>query len=458
MQSGGAPVVALVGRPNVGKSSLFNRVVGQRRAVVDSQAGVTRDPLFAEADWAGRSFVLQDTGGIVQGSDLLDPLAAAVTAQAIHTAYAASVIILVVDGRSGVLPDDLRLADRLRRLRKPVVVWVNKCEGQPELAYAFYQLGLGEPYSVSAIHGNGLGDALDRVVQLLPAEEGVARAIPRDVVRVAVVGRPNAGKSSLVNQLLGRERLIVSSLPGTTHDTVDVPFTVDGVDYMLVDTPGMRRPGRVERASLEWVTARRSMAAVQRADVAVLLLDAAEPATEQDQRIGGRIGDRGRSVVIGLNKVDLLAPGQLERVTASVREAFPFLGYAEVVATSAVTRVGLDRLMQAVSAAAMAFRGRIPTASLNACIHRAVAMRPPASLRGRTTRILFATQVHSAPPTIVLMVTHAHVLSDSYLKYLENQLRTTFPLQGTPVRMVVRERPHRAMVMRARVAEHPARG
>ncbi len=454
MQDDGAPVVALVGRPNVGKSSLFNRVVGQRRAVVDSQAGVTRDPLFAEADWAGRSFVLQDTGGIVQGAELLDPMAAAVSAQALHTAADASVIILVVDGRSGVLPDDLRLADRLRRLHRPVVVWVNKSEGQPELAYAFYQLGLGEPHSVSAIHGDGLGDALDRVVRLLPAEDAVARATPNDAVRVAVVGRPNAGKSSLVNQLLGRDRLIVSSLPGTTRDAVDVPFTMGGADFVLVDTPGMRRPGRVERASLEWITARRSITAVQRAEVSVLLLDATEPATEQDQRIGGRIADRGRAVVIGLNKVDLLPPDQVERVAASVREAFPFLGYAEVVCTSTVTRAGLDRLMQAVLAAATAFRGRIPTAQINACIHHAVAMRPPASLRGRTTRILFATQVHSSPPTIVLMVTHAHVLSDSYLKYLENQMRSTFSLQGTPVRMVVRERPHRAMAMRARAIGH----
>ena len=443
------PSVVLTGRPNVGKSSIFNRIVGAARAVVEAQPGVTRDRVDALAEWDGHHFRLTDTGGLGGGD--ADPFAPDVARQAEAALAAADVVVFVGDARAGILAADGEIARRLRRLRRPVVLIANKAEGRDAAPYEFYRLGLGEPFPVSATLGEGLGDALDAICRHL----GQADASPDggEVVPVAVVGRPNAGKSSLVNWLVGAERMIVSDLAGTTRDAVDVPWKVGGRQLLLVDTPGLRRPARVARASLEHWTARRSTNAIGRAQVAVLVLDASLPCTDQDKRIAGLMRDRWRGAVLVLNKADLVAPGALATVTAQVREEMPFLHYAAVVACSARTGWGTERLGPAVLAAADAFATRLGTAALNARLREAIAMHQPASDRGEPVRIFYAAQVRTAPPTIALVTNRRGAVSDAYVRYLENRLRDQFPLEGAPVRWVFRARVHR----RLHVAGGPAR-
>ncbi len=450
--SGPLPRVVLTGRVNVGKSSIFNRIVGAPRAVVEASAGVTRDRLEVPADWGGRRFLLTDTGGLAGGEG--DPFAPLVREQAEVALGAADVIMLVVDASAGITPGDRDIARVLRRLGHPVVVAANKADVRGAEPYAFYALGLGEPLPVSTVRGEGLGDVLDRVVALLAdpprPEEGGHAATP-----VAILGRPNVGKSSLVNRLVGDPRLIVSPLAGTTRDAIDVPWEAAGRAFVLVDTPGLRRPARVARGSLESDTARRSTGALARAAVAVILLDANEPCTEQDKRIAGLVRDRGRAAVVALNKTDLLSPEGLEAALGRVREAMPFLGYARVVACSAHTGQGLDLLAQAVAGAADAFALRMPTAALNQQLRTAVSLRPPASDRGEAVRILYAAQLRQAPPTVVLIANRRGAIPDSYVRYLENRLRAHFPLEGAPIRWVFRTRAHRALIAPGTGARRP---
>ena len=445
------PSVVLTGRPNVGKSSIFNRIVGSSRAVVEARPGVTRDRIDAVADWGGRRFRVTDTGGLGGGDG--DPFAPLVARQAEAALAGADIVVLVVDAASGLLPADAEIAQRLRRLRRPVVVVANKAEGRTALPYDFYGLGLGEPLPVSATRGEGLGDALDRVVEHLEAagpDDDAAVPVP-----VALVGRPNAGKSSLVNWLVGSERMIVSELAGTTRDAVDVPWAVDGRSLLLVDTPGLRRPARVARTSLEHWTARRSTAAVGRSTVAVLLLDATQPCTDQDKRIAGLIRDRLRAAVLVLNKADLLGPGALPEVSERVRREMPFLHYAPLLACSAKTGWGTDRIGQAALAAADAFGRRLPTAALNACLREAIALHAPAADRGEAVRIYYAAQVRDQPPTIALVTNRRGAVADAYVRYLENRLRERFPLDGTPVRWVFRARAHRRLALSGGLGPRP---
>ncbi len=448
----GMPTVVLTGRPNVGKSALFNRIVGATVAVVEATAGVTRDRLESEALWNGCAFRVTDTGGLA-GADG-DPFAPLVATQTRAALASASGVLVVVDGRAGLQPGDRDVAEEVRRLGRPVLLIANKCEASQALAADFYPLGLGEPLAVSAMHGEGVGDLLDLVVERLGGQAAVAPAAAQaDVdavlpVAAAFVGKPNVGKSSLVNRLLGSQRLIVSERAGTTRDAVDVPWCVGEARFLLVDTPGMRRPARIERHSLEHWSARRSARAVERCEVAALVLDASAAVSEQDKRIAGLVCDRGRAAILVLNKVDLLPAGGIAATAARIREALPFLHYAEVVPCSAQSGRGLQVLPGALERAAAAYRRRLTTSTLNACLRAAVATHPPASAAGRPARIYYAAQIGERPPTICLVVNRPHVLSAAYVRYLENRLRERFELRGTPVRFAFRVRRHRALSLR----------
>jgi GTP-binding protein len=443
------PSVVLAGRVNVGKSTLFNRILRQARAVVEATPGVTRDRLTAPAEWAGWRFLLTDTGGLVGGEG--DPFAPLVAAQAEVALRSADVVLFVVDARAGLLPADRELADRLRRLGRPVVVVANKCDGARAAPQDFYALGLGEPVAVSAVRGEGVGDVLDRVVEHLaaagwrapateppPAEQGAgAEDAP---IAVAFVGRPNVGKSSLVNRLLGEQRLIVSEIAGTTRDAVDVPWEAAGRSFVLVDTPGLRRRARIVPGSLEQWVARRSTAAIRRAEVAVLVLDAQEGCTDQDKRIAGLVLDRGRAAVVVLNKADLL-PGDPQPLLDQVRSAMPFLAFAPLLVCSARTGRGVAALPPAIAAAGDSYRRRISTAALNEWLRATVALQPPPPAAGKPVRIYYAAQIGTRPPTVALVTNRRGAIPETYARYLENRLRDRFGLEGTPIRWVFR--PHR---------------
>lgn len=453
--SGGArPLLVLTGRPNVGKSTIFNRIIGESRAVVERTPGVTRDRLYAPAEWAGRSFVCTDTGGLGGGDG--DPFAPLVAAQSRAALAEADVILMVVDAGAGLLPADLDIAAEVRRLRKPVVLVANKADRAGAVLHEFYALGLGEPRPVSAMHGEGLADVLEVAVGLLDqaASDDADATLDEEPVAVAFVGRPNVGKSSLVNRLLGTSRLIVSNIAGTTRDAVDVPWTAGGRRFVLVDTPGLRRPARITPRSLESWSAHRSTRAIARAEVAAIVLDATEPCTDQDKRIAGIVVDHRRAAVIVLNKADLLTPVVLEETLVRVRREMPFLAYAQFLACSAVSGRGAEALPAMLAAAADANRRRLATAPLNQCIREAVAMHPPASFEGKAVRIYYATQIRTQPPTIALVTNKRGAVSTAYTHYLENRLRQRFDLEGAPLRWMFRERPHRRLILGSR----PTRG
>lgn len=450
----GGPVLVLAGRPNVGKSTIFNRILGERRAVVEATPGVTRDRNYARAEWAGRSFVAVDTGGL--GGAPGDPFAGEVAVSSRAALAQADVVLFIVDAGEGLVPADADIAAELRRLRRPVVLVANKADRHGAAVEEFFALGLGEPWPVSAIRGEGLGDVLDRALELArggvePAHEG-EEAPPS----VAFVGRPNVGKSSLVNRLLGDARMIVSEIAGTTRDAIDVLWEVDGRQFVLVDTPGLRRPGRVARQGVERWSGTRTAAAIARCEVAVVVLDASEPATDQDKRIAGRVADRRRAAVVLLNKVDLLTPAARAAAVAEVRRELPFLSYAPVLACSAKSGDGLAELPATLRAVGEAYRRRLGTSPLNQCIRTAVALHPPASFEGRPVRIYYAAQIRSAPPTVALVINHRGGVSNAYARYLENRLREQFDLPGSPVRFVFRERAHRALVVGANRARPQA--
>jgi GTP-binding protein len=436
------PVLVLVGRPNVGKSSLFNRIAGGARAVVDPTPGVTRDHLEAQAEWTGRAFTIVDTAGL--GPVAPDPLGEEIRLDAERTLEAADVVLFVVDAAEGLVPEDRAIADRLRRLGRPVVVVANKADRAGASPAEFYALGFGEPHAVSAVRGEGVGDVLDEALARwggppsAPSGEGAAEA----PARVAFVGRPNVGKSSLVNRLLGADRLLVSEVAGTTRDAVDVPWEAGGHRFVLVDTPGLRRPSRVETA-LEEASAQRSRRAIARADVAVLVLEAPLLGTEQDKRIGGLAVDRGVGLVVAVNKADLVPRGERARLEAVVRERLPFLEHAPVLLCSARTGEGVSRLVPLLAEVARGYRQRLPTPEVNACLQEALAAHPPAAVGGSPVRIYYAAQVRAAPPTLVLLTNRRQAVGPDYARYLERRLRERFGLRGVPVRLVFRVRPHR---------------
>ncbi len=437
-----APVVVIVGRPNVGKSALFNRLVHQRLAIVDDVPGLTRDRLYAPTEWRDRAFTVVDTGGLVSGSAA--GIAAQVRAQVTQAIAEAAVILFVVDARAGIVPEDREIADVARRAHTPVLIVANKVDGEAvePAAQEFYALGFGDPIPVSAHHGRGIGDLLDAVVAVLPegrVAEVEAESAP---VAVAVVGRPNVGKSSLVNALLGESRVVVDAAPGTTRDAVDTPFERGGRRYVLIDTAGLRRRARVDEA-VEVYSAARARRAIERADVAVLVLDATQSVGDQDQRIAREIADAGRGVVVVVNKWDRLATSpQIDaRRRRVVLHALRFIAYAPVLATSATAGWGIDTLLEAVDQVAAAHQGRISTGPLNRAIGDAVAAHePPADPAGRRLRIYYATQPETRPPTVVLFVNEPKRMPDSYRRYLDRAIRSKFNLTGVPLKLILRRR------------------
>jgi GTP-binding protein len=435
----GVPIVAIVGRPNVGKSTLFNRLLGGRRAIVDDMPGVTRDRLYGEFEWRGRRIVLVDTGG-------LDPagtgITAQVRAQAEQAVAEADAILLLVDGKEGLTPADSEVARLIREgASRPILLVVNKIDavGQTVLAAEFSRLGFDPVYPVSAEQGQGIGELLDAVTAVIPDAGETAGG--SEAVTVAVVGRPNVGKSSLVNRILGTERVVVSAEPGTTRDAIDSRFSYQGRDYILVDTAGIRAKGRLGR-SVERYGVSRALAAVRRADVALILVDGVEGVTEQDTRIGGEAHEAGCASILVVNKWDCRAgqPDAAAEIRVAVREQFKYLAYAPVAFVSALSGLRVMSLFRLIDAAAAERARRIPTAALNAAVEAAVSRRPPPADRGRAVRIRYVAQTGIKPPTFVLFTTATGKIHFSYLRYLENCLRETYGFGGTPIRLAIRGR------------------
>ena len=434
------PVVAVVGRPNVGKSTLFNKLIGRRLSIVKDTPGVTRDRIFAECEWRGRTFMLADTGGIEPYSD--DVLLAQMRRQANLAIEQADVIVLVTDLQAGVTANDQEVAALLQRSGKPVVLCVNKCDtpgGLPADFYEFYNLGLGDPVAVSSIHGHGTGDLLDEVFRYLPPEQEEAEE--GETVRVAVIGKPNAGKSSLINAIAGEERAIVSDIAGTTRDAVDTPVSNRYGDFVFIDTAGLRRRSRVDDAIEKYSVLRAEMA-VERADVCVVLIDGTEGFTEQDSKVAGIAHEKGKACVIAVNKWDAVEKDDktMDRMRKKLMQDFSFMAYAPFIFISAKTGQRLDRLFELIRYVAQQNATRISTGMLNDVLASAIARVQPPSDKGRRLRIYYMTQPSTKPPTFVCFVNRADLFHFSYQRYLENQIRATFGLEGTPVRFVVRER------------------
>jgi GTP-binding protein len=432
------PLVALVGRPNVGKSTLFNRLVGERLAIVEDLPGTTRDRLYARGDWTGREFDVVDTGGLAFEED--GALLTRVRNQAEVAIEEADVIVFLTDGSAGISPDDYEVAQLLRRSGKPVVLVVNKTESEARRLEApeFWNLGLGEPYPISALHGMGTGDALDAVVGALP------QAVPEERderLHVAILGRPNVGKSSLLNKLTGQERVIVSEVAGTTRDAIDTPLTFEDEEIVLVDTAGIRRRGKVE-PGIERYSVLRAIRALERADVAVLVLDAVDGVTAQDAHIAGMIHDAGKGTILAVNKWDLVEKDSrtADVFARRVRDELKFMDYAPILFVSALTGQRVTRLLTEAVAIDEARRQRVPTAELNRLVADLQARHNPPSRQGRQLKVYYATQAGVAPPTFVFFVNDRRLVHFSYARFVENQLRRAYPFPGTPVRLVFRSR------------------
>ena len=434
------PIVAIVGRPNVGKSALFNRLVGKPVAIVESTPGVTRDRLYGTAQWNGRTFMLVDTGGIEVGK--VEDVIAQTRAQAQMAIDEADLIVFVVDAKTGVMPADVDVAELLRRHRDRVLLVANKVESPATQAsiYEFCSLGFDVPLAVSSIHGLQSGDLLDAVVERLPPS---AEATDEDdgPVRIAIVGQPNVGKSSLVNSLLGKQRAVVSAQPGTTRDPTDSAIEVEGRQFVIIDTAGIRKHER-RGPALDHYGALRAVAAIGRCDVAVVVIDVLAGATAQDQRIAGLAIEEGKGLILLINKIDLVDGAAFDREQANeiLRKEFAFAPYAAIMYASALTARGVKKIWDAATAVAAERRKRVTTAKLNLVVRDAYRARPPAAFRGHALKIYYATQSDVAPPTFVFFVNDPRLLHFSYQRYLENTLRASFGFEGTPVRLVFRPR------------------
>ncbi|AZN40703.1 ribosome biogenesis GTPase Der [Paenibacillus albus] len=433
------PIIAIVGRPNVGKSTIFNRVIGDRLAIVEDKPGVTRDRLYGSGEWNGRVFSIVDTGGIeIDGED---EIMKSVRMQAELAVEEADVIIFMVDAKAGLTNADDEVAQMLLRSRKPIVVAVNKVDNlnRRDDIYEFYNLGFGDPVAISGAHGMGIGDLLDAAVEKLPEE--VEDEYDDDVIRVALIGRPNVGKSSLVNALLGEERVIVSNVAGTTRDAIDTPFERDGQKYVLIDTAGMRKRGKVYE-STEKYSVMRALKAIERADVALVLISGEEGIIEQDKHIAGYAHEAGKAAVFVVNKWDVVEKDDktMHNFEKTIRDHFLFMTYAPVVFLSAKTKQRVHKLLPVVQHVSEQHAMRIPTHVLNDVVSDAIAINPPPSDKGRRLRINYATQVAVKPPTIVLFANDPDMMHFSYERYLENKIRAAFQFEGTPVRIFTRKK------------------
>lgn len=428
-------MVAIVGRPNVGKSTLFNRLVGGRIAIVEDVPGVTRDRLYHDTDWQGYEFTLVDTGGI---TDKPEGLETEVRKQAEQALSEADVILFLVDAREGLTADDFAIADILRRAERPVILVANKVDNFEDLSILqeFYRLGLGDPFPISAAHGLNIGELLDKIVELLPRK---IEEESRQGTRVAIVGRPNVGKSSLVNRLLGEERVIVSEIPGTTRDAIDTYFRRGDKEYILIDTAGIRRRSRILETT-ERYSVQRAFKAIDRADVVLLVLDATEGVTEQDKKIAGYGHQRGKGAIIVVNKWDLIPKDShtLDHYRKGVLQELYFMDYAPVLFISALTGQRVHQVLPTVDEVIAQARHRVSTGLLNSVIQESVLLTPPPTVKGRAAKIYYATQVDVQPPTFVFFVNDPEAIHFSYRRYLENQLRQAFGFQGTPLRLIFR--------------------
>ena len=432
------PIVAIVGRPNVGKSTLFNRLVGRRLAIVDEVPGTTRDRLYADAEWAGKKFTLVDTGGLELAAR--DELIAQVRAQAQLAIAEADVIIFMTDVTTGLTAGDEEVAEVLRRSAKPVLLAANKADNPAlrQAALEFYRLGLGDPYPISALHGTGTGDLLDQVVASFPAEVEEEEI---EAVRIAIVGRPNVGKSSLLNRILGYERAIVHEAPGTTRDAVDTLLDWEGKPVVLIDTAGIRRRGRIE-PGVEKYSVLRALRAIDRADVVLLLIDATEGVTAQDAHIAGYILEEAKGVMVVVNKWDLVRKDAhtREEYTRRIRTSLRFLDYVPILFISALTGQGVGRVLPTALRVREERLVRIPTAELNRIVQDAVARHAPPSKAGKRLKFYYATQASVDPPTFVFFVNDPELVHFSYERYLENRIREHYSFLGTPLKLSFRKR------------------
>lgn len=429
------PLVAIVGRPNVGKSTLFNRIVGKRIAIVEDTAGITRDRVYAEADWNGREFVVVDTGGIILNDR--DPLKVQVTTQAQVALEEADVILFMVDAVDGITPSDSEIADKLRGTSKSVFTVANKADNaaRDTESSEFYGLGLGKVFPVSALNGRSVADLLDEVVLAFP-EEGGREAYPEDAIKIAIIGRPNVGKSSLVNAILGEKRVIVSDIPGTTRDAIDTVFQRDEHTLVLVDTAGIRKTGKIQ-GSIEYYMVLRAVRAMERADVAMIVIDAADGLTEGDKRVAGFAHEAGRACVLVVNKWDLISEEPMREFSEKIRRQIPFLEYAPIVFTSAVNGTGVPAAVDTAVDAASNHALRISTGELNRIVQDAVDKHPYAR-KGKDLRVKYVTMSDVKPPTIVIFVNDPELAHFSYVRYLENQIRREYSYEGTPLKLIVR--------------------
>lgn len=434
------PVVAVVGRPNVGKSTLFNKIIGKRLSIVDDTPGVTRDRIYGDAEWLGKKFMLVDTGGIEPDNG--DIILAGMLAQAQLAIDTASVIIFVTDIKTGVTAADAEIAAMLRKSGKPLVLCVNKCDGIGELPaeiYEFYNLGIGEPIAVSSVHGHGTGDLLDAVISHIPDEEFADEE--EDIINVAVIGKPNAGKSSLINQIAGEERSIVSDIAGTTRDAVDTRIEHNGSKFNFIDTAGLRRKSRVDDRIEKYSVLRAEMA-VERADVCVIMLDGRDGFTEQDSKVAGLALEQGKACIIAVNKWDIVEKDgrTMDSYRKELMKDFSFMPYAPIIFISAKTGQRIDRLFELIKYVNEQNTMRISTGMLNDVLADATARVQPPTDKGKRLKIYYITQASTKPPTFVCFCNKAELFHFSYQRYLENQIRSTFGLEGTPVRFVIRER------------------
>ena len=437
------PLVAVVGRPNVGKSTFFNKMAGRRVAIVDDTPGVTRDRIYVDCTWQRYSFTLIDTGGIDPYSE--DPLLQQMRLQAQLAIETADAILFFVDGKEGMTGADAEVADMLRKASKPVLLVVNKIDNFEHEIYAadFYELGFGTPYAISSVNLLGFGDMLDELCELLP-EEAMEEA-NEDVIKVAVCGKPNVGKSSLVNRLLGENRVMVSDIAGTTRDAVDTRFSAEGRDFVIIDTAGIRRKARVDDRTLERYSVIRAFDAIRRSDVSLLIIDATQGVTEQDTKVAGYIEKEGKACIVVVNKWDSMEKetGTLEKYKKQVLEDLKFMDYVPVMFISALTGQRVRQLLPLTVSVYDAASHRVTTGMLNDAIHDAITVTPPPTDKGRRLRIFYATQQDVRPPTIVLFTNDPDLMHFSYERYIENYLRKTFPFDGTPIRLVVRGRDER---------------
>ena len=434
------PVIAVVGRPNVGKSTLFNKLIGKRVSIVDDTPGVTRDRIYGDTEWDGRKIMLVDTGGIEHGTD--DVILSGMRSQAELAISMANAVIFVVDVKSGVTAADSEVAAMLQKSGKPVVVCVNKCDSIGDLPlefYEFYNLGLGDPVAVSSVHGHGTGDLLDEVFKYIPKEDDSEK--DEDVINVAVIGKPNAGKSSLINAISGEERSIVSDIAGTTRDAIDTLVENQFGKFNFTDTAGLRRKSKVEE-KIEKYSVLRAQMAIERSDVCVIMLDGVDGFTEQDSKVAGLALEQGKACIIAVNKWDIVDKNSttMDAYRKKLMKDFSFMPFAPIIFISAKTGQRLDRLFELIKFVNEQNTMRISTGKLNDILADATARVQPPSDKGKRLKIYYMTQASTKPPTFVCFCTRADLFHFSYQRYLENQIRSTFGLEGTPIRFVIRER------------------